>query len=333
MKQTYGQDTWFSTVYNAEILDLCAFFNIALTKQGQEYRGIEHDSLVITPKKNMYCWNSRSLRGKGGWSFIKNYVLNDSDNHLPQKELVSKMKCVGNQLTGKVSKFDEKRELNKVQPYVYPKKHIVANINAIKKYLVNERKIDPRLVSWLHATGLLDQDKMDNAVFVERDLFNQKIVGSVLQGTNINYQKFGKRGTSKMIDKNSEPYSAWHFTVGRPENVRFFESPIDAVSFFQLKRNSNTIFISMNGLKPEIVSKYLTLVDGLLGTKYKSSIKTIALCVDNDNAGSNFCQTQTRYQFTNIAGKTISISTDQPETIHGKDWNDVLKSNAKKKKF
>lgn len=330
-KNQENKDTWFTTVYNANILDLCNFFNISLVKEGQALRGIEHDSLVINPDKNMYYWNSRDLRGKGGWSFIKNYVLDDNDNHIPKREFVKQMKDIGNQLIGNVSKFESPTVAEKVQPYIYPKEHIVNNIKDVKNYLVKRRKIDPHLVDWLHANGLLDQDKLDNAVFVERNLFNNKIVGSVLQGTHIDYQKYGKRGTTKIIDKNSEPYSAWHFTIGKPENVRFFESPIDAMSFYQLNSSQNSIFISMNGLKKEIVSKYLTEVDSLLATKYHSGIRTIALGVDNDKAGKQFAATESQYKFRNAQGKIVNIEHATPRKDIGKDWNDVLKAHYSSK--
>lgn len=137
-------------------------------------------------------------------------MLDDHDNHLSKRELVQKMKALGKQLEkSDVKKFDPLQvPTEKRQPYVYPQDHIVNNIEQVKNYLHDERKIDNRLTDWLHNRGLLDQDKLDNAIFVERDLFTNKIVGSVKQGTHIDYEKYGKRGTAKSIDKNSEPYSA-----------------------------------------------------------------------------------------------------------------------------
>ncbi|RHW49261.1 hypothetical protein DS834_07970 [Lactobacillus bombicola] len=332
MENSKTENTWFSKIYNADIVSLCNFFNIELIKEGQEYRGVKHDSLVISPKRNMYSWNSQEVRGKGGWSFIKNYVLEDYDNHLSKQQLAIKMKSIGMQLQTNVTSFDEiKKTPETQQPYVYPTNNIVDGITRVKDYLQKERKIDDRLVDWLHNNGFLDQDKMDNAVFVKRDLFTNKIVGSVLQGTHIDYDKYKKRGTAKFIDKNSEPYSAWHFTIGKPENVKFFESPIDAMSYYQLHQDKDSIYISMNGLKHEITSKYLTLVDGLLKSKFNSSIKTIGLCVDKDVAGDKFIDQELQYQFTNNEGKVINFTNVQP-SIDGncKDWNDVLKHDNQK---
>lgn len=328
MENSKAENNWFSKIYNADIVSLCKFFNIELTREGQEYRGVEHDSLVISPKRNMYSWNSRETRGKGGWSFIKNYVLEDYDNHLSKRQLATKMHAISMQLQANVASFDRATKMPEIkQPYVYPTNHIVDGITQVKNYLQQERKIDNRLVVWLHKNGLLDQDKMDNAVFVERDLFTNKIVGSVLQGTHIDFDKYKKRGTAKFIDKNSEPYSAWHFTIGKPENVKFFESPIDAMSYYQLKKNKDSIYLSMNGLKHEIVSKYLTIIDGLLKSKFNSGIKTVSICVDKDVAGDRFLANELQYQFTNNQGKLIAFKDGQPSVNNCKDWNDVLKND------
>lgn len=49
-----------------------------------------------------------------------------------------------------------------------------------------------------------------------------------------------------------------------PENIRFFESPIDAISFFDLSKvkvkggMKNTRFVSMDGLKKEVFDSYIT---------------------------------------------------------------------------
>ena len=97
--------------------------------------------------------------------------------------------------------------------------------------------------------------------------------------------------------------------------------------YYQLTPSTfqDTIFISMNGLKKEIVSKYLTEIDSLLATKYHSGIQTIAIAVDNDAAGQKFAHEQSKYQFTNNMGKTVDFWESLPHKNISKDWNDVLK--------
>lgn len=333
------ENEWFELLYNANVIDVCNALGIELQKEGRVYRGVEHDSLVITPNKNSWKWNSRDIGGRGGWAFIKDYVLDDSDNHLPRQQLVGSMKKYAAELTGaNVGTFsndslpttDDKRE-----PYAYPKHHIVDHIIDAEKYLSTERKLDPVIVDWLHGVGVLDQDKMDNVIFVERNLCTNAIIGSVKQGTHVDFKKYGKRGTAKQIDKNSEPYAAWIFKTGKPENVRFFESPIDAISYYQLLRQSSPnggkdyIFISMNGLKKQVISKYLTEVDAFLNGQFSSGIKSIALCVDNDEAGRKFAADQKKYVFTNNRNQTVEIKDSLPTTE--KDWNDVLKKSSLEK--
>lgn len=328
------RNEWAKILYTANIVDVCNALNIELTKIGRLYRGVEHDSLVITPRTNSFSWNSRNIGGRGGWSFVKDYVLDDHDNHLSKKDLTRQLREYAAILVGNnVSTFDQSEADTKIEPYVYPTNHIVNNIDMAKAYLSRERKIDPSIADWLHANGWLDQDKMDNAIFVERDLFDNRIIGSIKQGTHIDYQKYGKRGTSKITDKNSEPYAAWWFATGKPEHISFFESPIDAISYYQLlqsegRSTDNHIFISMNGLKNNVVSKYVSLVNGLMNDKYNSEIKSITIAVDNDEAGRSFANSQEEYVFESTPGVKIPFNSDLPKGTDVKDWNDVLKKDT-----
>ncbi|WEV52120.1 toprim domain-containing protein (plasmid) [Lactobacillus sp. ESL0731] len=314
---------WLNQLYHTNIVDLCNQLGIELTQDGRTYRGKEHDSLVITPNKNSFYWNSRQVGGTGGLMFLKKYYL--ADDQLSKKELYAKLHKIASE--NSLIEFDESEQTAEpTVPYVYPQENIVDNINQAKNYLSDERKIAPQFVDWLHDHGYLDQDKMDNAIFKEINPLTGEIIGATKQGTHIDFDKYPKRGTFKEIDKNSTHNAAWFFDIGKPENLRFFESPIDAMSFYQLApgKLKNTRFVSMNGLKERVASTYMTLTDSQLA-KENSGIKSIAFGVDNDEAGDNFIKTMQQYRFTNNQGDNVKLLSAQPNKKWGKDWNDELK--------
>ncbi|MDF7639768.1 toprim domain-containing protein [Lactobacillus sp. ESL0791] len=55
-----------------------------------------------------------------------------------------------------------------------------------------------------------------------------------------------------------------------------------------------------------------------------STIQSIALAVDNDQAGDNFVQKMQEYHFKNADEKVIKMKAAQPHKKWGKDWNDEL---------
>lgn len=317
-------NSWYNQIYNADIVDLCDALGIQLHNEGRMYRGVEHDSLVITRSKNAWYQNSRHVGGVGGWSFIKGYVF--ADQQLDKKAMYTKIRNIAN----KVGLFDPSQQTMTEEqhtPYVYPQTQITKSIDQAKNYLVNERKISPKLVDWLHQHNYLDQDKNNNVVFKRLDPFTGKIIGASKQGTYINFDKYPKRGTFKIIDQNTAPHSAWYFDIGKPLNVRFFEAPIDAMSFYQIApdRFKNTRFIALDGLKPHIANHYLTITDTQLAQE-GLGIQSIALGVDNDAAGDAFVKEMQEYRFSNNLGKNIPIKAAQPNKKFGKDWNDQLKN-------
>ena len=66
------------------------------------------------------------------------------------------------------SKAEEERKKGQ-QPFSYPKHLEVNKQTEIKEYLIDERKIDPRLVNWLIKKDLIAQDKKNNVVFKWRE--------------------------------------------------------------------------------------------------------------------------------------------------------------------
>lgn len=80
----------------------------------------------------------------------------------------------------------------------------------------------------------------------------------------------------------------------------------------------------MDGLKKEVVASYINLTAKQLA-KSGSRLKSIALGVDNDDAGDKFVEKMQKFQARDIDGNVLQILSAQPNTKYGKDWNDVLK--------
>lgn len=314
------------------ILELADKVGIGLRKTGaNEYKGVEHDSLVITPSKNAWYWNSEGKGGKGALSFAKEYALRDQnldkkDRFLKAMEMVVKSNINEEELK------EVKRE-----PFKLDKKQFSKSFDKAESYLTNVRGLSPFLVEKLHQQGVIEQDKFGNALFMWRDPTTKEVKGITKQGTTINHKKYGKRGTLKNIEKNSEYGYGFSFDSldiaqgkGAPENIRFFESSIDAMSYYNLnpKKLSNTRFVSMDGLKKEVVVNYLNATADELAKSGKA-LKSIAFGVDNDEAGTRFMKEMGQYSAKNNRGEVIKLKSAQPSKKYGKDWNDVLKNVRK----
>lgn len=311
-----------------DILQLADKVGVELVHTGHnEYKGVEHDSLVVTPSRNAWFWNSRNVGGIGALSFAKEYLLSEEKvdkkgRFLKAMDIVTK----ANINEGEIKEI--KRE-----PFKFNSKEIDRNFNRASAYLTQKRGINPDLIQMLHAQGIIEQDKFGNALFLWRDPETEEIKGATKQGTWINHEKFGKRGTLKRIEPNSTYGYGFSFDSiditqgkGKPENIRFFESSIDALSYYNLNPNklTNTRFVAMDGLKKEVVASYINLTAKQLA-KSGSRLKSIALGVDKDEAGNKFIEKMQKFQAQDINGNVLQILSAQPNTKYGKDWNDVLK--------
>ncbi|ERJ43508.1 hypothetical protein N581_09295 [Lactobacillus jensenii MD IIE-70(2)] len=68
-----------------DILEFADKVGVELAHTGHnEYKGVEHDSLVVTPSRNAWFWNSRNVGGVGALSFAKEYLL--SEENLDKKK-------------------------------------------------------------------------------------------------------------------------------------------------------------------------------------------------------------------------------------------------------
>ncbi|HDI3019201.1 TPA: DUF3991 and TOPRIM domain-containing protein [Clostridium botulinum] len=299
------------------IVDFCNRNGIAIKQDSKEYyRSIEHDSLVINDRKNLFIWNSHN---KGGdiIDFVRTYydcsfveakykLIGINDYDFRPREIFIRHK----------DRIDKPRE-----PYKYDISK-ERKVNVARNYLVEKRKINPQLVDNLIQKGLIRQDNRNNALFIWSD--SKKIVGCSEQGTRVFYDtEKDKFKTWKKIQPNGKEDYGFNFKVGNGENFFFFESEIDMLSYISLnpKRCEDAHFISMNGLKKETVLNFVNE-----WYKEKGNIpKSINICVDNDKGGWKFYNNQFKGQILREkdTDNYVEIKSDIPDK-EGYDWNDIL---------
>ena len=281
--------------------DLAQFLiskGIPLEKVGHRYKHKEHDSLVFT--KNAYYWNSRQEHGNA-LDYVTKHLNMDFTQAV--KEL--------SQFNGK-SPVPSKEQSFKVNDI-----ELNPNMKRAVAYLNKTRGIDYNIIQDLIKNKLLFQSKeKSNIVF---SIKNEKgnIVGAEFNGT-LSEKRF------KGIAENSEYGYGFNIRTSDTKDLKhylFFESSIDMISYINIQQEKGTlerlkgcIFVSMGGLKINIVQNMLKA--------FKSENKpNVCLCVDNDEAGRNFCDLVIKELGHELGNENIKII--KPKI--GKDWNDQLK--------
>lgn len=336
-----------------DILDVANELQMELVRSGRDYRWKEHDSLVISPDKNLWKWFSRNTGGDAISlvETIKEVDFNQSvdflnDGNFKEFQMVER------------PQEDFKYYLEKYeQPF-----------SAGRDYLRNQRGLSDETIDYFLEQGVLAQAnaKLDyfaegnsgsstNAiepVIVFKSLSSSgEVVGASLQGIQENWEKWPKHGYAKVIMKNSDPMTGIHVDIGSPKRLIFTESPIDLMSYYELHKDSlqDVRLVSMDGLKESTIGRHLSqikaemsgqslrwtpeqMADGLqvaIDRHFFEDGKNadlITLALDNDKAGRTFIQ--------ELEAKGAVINSDLPELRPGQDktdWNDVLKSQHEEK--
>lgn len=235
-----------------------------------------HNSIVIDRKKN-YFYHNGAHRGD---TIIK--LLQDYEGYsFPQ--------AVAFLLGEEMTQHDLTTiALEDQGEFTYPYVHDTTT-RQVENYLVNERGLDKEIVEYLIENDYLKQDiKYKNALFVWKEfgLPEGEVVGAMAQGTVINHERFGKRGTAKFIAKNSKSLYGFNVTLGTPEAYYFFESAIDLVSYWSMNKDlTNCRLMSLEGLKKNAVHQFIQ------ETYLKFDqlpVKGMYFGMDNDAAGQRF---------------------------------------------
>jgi hypothetical protein len=336
-----------------DILDVANELQMELVRSGRDYRWKEHDSLVISPDKNLWKWFSRNTGGG---------VIS----------LVETIKEVGfNQAVDFLNdgKFKEFQMVERPQEdFKYYLEKYEKPLSAGRDYLRNQRGLSDETIDYFLEQGVLAQAnaKLDyfaegtagvttntiEPVIVFKSLSSSgEVVGASLQGIQENWEKWPKHGYAKVIMKNSDPMTGIHVDIGSPKRLIFTESPIDLMSYYELHKDSlqDVRLVSMDGLKESTIGRHLSqiqaeisgqplrwtpeqMADGLQVAidhhffEDGKNADLITLALDNDEAGRTFIQ--------ELEAKGAVINSDLPGLRPGQDktdWNDVLKNQQEEK--
>ena len=336
-----------------DILDVANELQMELVRSGRDYRWKEHDSLVISPDKNLWKWFSRNTGGDAISlvETIKEVDFNQSVDFLND----------GN--------FKEFQMVERPQEdFKYYLEKYEQPLSAGRDYLRNQRGLSDETIDYFLEQGVLAQANAKLDYFAEGNSENStnaiepvivfkslsssgEVVGASLQGIQENWEKWPKHGYAKVIMKNSDPMTGIHVDIGSPKRLIFTESPIDLMSYYELHKDSlqDVRLVSMDGLKESTIGRHLSqiqaeisgkslrwtpeqLADGLqvaIDRHFFEDGKNadlITLALDNDNAGRTFIQ--------ELEAKGAVINSDLPGLRPGQDktdWNDVLKSQHEEK--
>lgn len=319
-----------------DILDVASELSMELVRSGRDYRWKEHDSMVVSPDKNMWNWFSRHQGGD---------VIS----------LVETMKEVNfNQAIDYLNdgSFKEYKAVERVQetfsyylePYEQP-------FEAARSYLKDQRGLSDETIDFFLEKGVLAQanakvnGSIEPVIVFKSFDFSGEMVGATLQGIEENWEKWPERGYAKNIVKNSDGITGMHVDIGQPNRLIFAESAIDLMSYYELHREQlqDVRLVSMDGLKEGVIGRHLAQLKAELSGRplerthdqLADALKTaianrffedgkhadlITLAVDNDKGGRNFVDS--------LREKGAVVTEDLPELQASQekmDWNDYLK--------
>ena len=336
-----------------DILDVANELQMELVRSGRDYRWKEHDSLVISPDKNLWKWFSRNTGGDAISlvETIKEVDFNQSVDFLND----------GN--------FKEFQMVERPQEdFKYYLEKYEQPLSAGRDYLRNQRGLSDETIDYFLEQGVLAQANAKLDYFAEGNSENStnaiepvivfkslsssgEVVGASLQGIQENWEKWPKHGYAKVIMKNSDPMTGIHVDIGTPKRLIFTESPIDLMSYYELHKDSlqDVRLVSMDGLKESTIGRHLSQIQAEISGKPLrwtpeqmadglqvaidhhffedgKNADLITLALDNDKAGRTFIQ--------ELEAKGAVINSDLPELKPGQDktdWNDVLKNQQEEK--
>jgi len=235
-------------IKRANEVDIVQFIQsngVELTSVGRgRYHSKHYSSLVVLSTNNRFYHNATGI--KGG-------AIDFAQKMLGIEHFVDAVNYVNN------GEYNQTRHAEMERgDYVYDATREAKNFQAAYDYLVNERKIDAGIVKGLQGKGLIRQDIHGNVLFpfIEQG----KIIGCSVRQTVLN-EKFPKQWTQL----SSAEFRGWNFANGEPKNLKFFEDPIDVLSYMSIHKDKletelkDTWFISLHGAatKVDVVHHYM----------------------------------------------------------------------------
>lgn len=281
-----------TNIKNINLKDLLEYMGEEVISHGrQRYKLKNKDSLIL--KDSVFIWNSKMIKGNYYTLLNSLYGMNSKEIYIKVNEF---LKDIENNIFIPSEKLVKSEKTN----YGEQKKYKKDNLEYVKKYLSEKRKIDEKIIESLYVNNTIFLDTKNNINFVIKDV-NENIKGHDTHGT-----------TEKRFKQNLSEYG---FNITKKVNneeikkIFVFEASIDLISFLELKKdeikelNENIRFLSMSGLREDILKNYM------------QDIEKLVICTDNDAAGNNFYDLiKEKYKFLNL----------YRELPNNKDWNEDL---------
>ena len=257
-----------------------------LTHAGQEYRWKRHDSLTV--RGNKWYRHSQS-KGGGPVDFVMEFF---GKSFTEAVEL----------LTGEQgAAAPDRPSPAPLSDFRLPPRSDTAG--QVKSYLTEARRIDEDVMGFFFASGdIYEEAAHHNAVFVGRDE----------SGIPRYAHQRGTAGNFRLDVKGSD--KAFNFSYrGAGERLFVFEAPIDLLSFLCLfkKEWQKQSYLALGGVGEKALLRFLS---------DRPNIKTVYLCLDNDNAGNDACS-----RLAELVPEGLTVHRLVPLY---KDWNEVLQHRA-----
>lgn len=319
-----------------DIVDFARSKGLAVTNKGRDYRLEDHDSFVFDRRKQRFYWNSQGISGDI-IELSKLFFVDESIKE-PKERFQKAVDVILNegQKVEKVSNLHFEQASYEHHPEDYQ-----PLTEKGRSYLTDVRKLPLNVIDRLEKNELIMEikpkqerknfivrdDRLDNAVaFLWRDQETNDVTGASYQGTIIDHERFGDRGTYKHIDKDPTPNEGFNWKFGDPKNLKFFESCIDLTSYAAANRENlkDTWLISMDGLKQNVIAHFfLQSVREL--TAIEEFPKSLEICVDNDAAGQIFFERVHRLGNINpFTGEIVQCKTGIPNDLQvPKDFKEI----------
>jgi hypothetical protein len=312
-----------------QVAESCGIHVHKVGNSKYSWRSVENSGLVFSEMKNTFFLHSALFgqeQGTGGSTIDFVQMMKGS----------SFLQAVEELLATDLSQVEIKRDedFRKAPFRDYFKEG--QSQQAIKNYLIRERKIDSRIINGLIEKYYLREDAYHQVIFYWGKHGTK--VGATVQGTTYNPEKYGARGRYKGIAKDSESGFGFNVQLGeKVERLYIFESPIDALSYWTLYRQlTNAMLVSCDGVKPQTVYNFINYLamnhhfeDGEALERFQVFIGS-----DNDDAGRNFAQKLlatpiVRQQAPEYAHNRLFVM-NSPSRLF-KDWNEELQFVAQLK--
>lgn len=189
------------------------------------------------------------------------------------------------------------------KPFELPPKH--TDMHRVYAYLMHERCIDRAVLDSFVKDGLIYEDaRYHNAIFVGKDSEGNIVHAHKRATSSASYFKGNVEGSTA-------EYS-FHFD-GSSEYLFVFEAPIDMLAYISMHQNgwNNHSYVALCSTADRAALQML---------KDDLRLKTVYLCLDNDNAGQLGCQRIAKaiHEFGDY-----SVWRVYPQN---KDWDEDLKA-------